>query len=179
MHQHSLNTSRLLLRPFTQDDAAEVNALAGNINVAKTTLNVPHPYSEDMARSWISTHQPDLDAGIKIVYAITLSDSGTLVGTIGLHDIKPPQAEMGYWVGEPYWGNGYCTEAATALIEHAFTAMDLSRIHSEHLVSNPASGRVMQKAGMRHYASSQCHDRYGDLVDIELYEIMRFEPVLP
>ncbi len=171
MDQPELKTDRLLLRAFKLTDVNELNKLAGNINVAKTTLNVPHPYSTEMAESWIDTHKSGWETKTNIVYAITLTKNEQLVGTIGLHDLKPLQAELGYWVGEPYWGNGYCTEAAKVIIKFSLEQLGLSKIISEHLTSNPASGEVMKKAGMKHIEKIQNHDRYGNLADIDIYEI--------
>ena len=114
MEQPNLNTDRLVLRRFKLSDVHELNKLAGNINVAKTTLNVPHPYSTEIAESWIHTHKSGWETKTNIVYAITLINDDQLIGAIGLHDLKLSEAELGYWVGEPYWDNGYCTEAAKA-----------------------------------------------------------------
>lgn len=171
MDQPELKTKRLLLRAFLPVDTHEVNNLAGNINVSKTTLNIPYPYSPEMAESWIETHKPSWEAKTGVVYAITLSESGQLVGAIGLHDIQLSQAELGYWVGEPYWGNGYCTEAVRALIQFSFENLSFNKIVSEHLTSNPASGEVMKKAGMRYIKKIKNYDRHGKLSDIEIYEI--------
>ncbi|MFK8042663.1 GNAT family N-acetyltransferase, partial [Congregibacter sp.] len=84
--QPELKTRRLVLRPFSMDDAEEINTLAGNFNVSKTTLNVPHPYSTEMAESWVATHKAGWEARTNVAYAITLSESGQLIGAIGLHN---------------------------------------------------------------------------------------------
>ena len=74
---------------------------------------------------------------------------------------------MGYWIGLPYWNNGYCTEAARAVVDFAFTDLGLHRIFAHHLVRNPASGRVMQKIGMRfegiHRDAIKKWDKYEDI----------------
>ena len=171
MDQPELNTKRLLLRAFLLEDVHVVNILAGNINVSKTTLNIPHPYSSEMAQSWIETHNSGWEQKTNVVYAITLSENGQLIGAVGLHDVKPPEAELGYWIGEPYWGNGYCTEAVKELIQFSFKTLGINKIKSEHLTSNPASGKVMIKAGMRHRKIIKNNDRHGQLADIEVYEI--------
>ena len=94
-----------------------------------------------------------------------------MIGAVGLHDVKPPEAELGYWIGEPYWGNGYCTEALKELIKFSCKTLGINKIKSEHLTSNPASGKVMIKAGMRHRKIIKNNDRHGQLADIEVYEI--------
>ena len=85
--------------------------------------------------------------------------------------IDGSQAELGYWIGEPYWGMGYCTEAARELIQFSFQKMGLKKIMSEHLTSNPASGKVMEKVGMRHVMTTQKVDRHGENASMEVYEI--------
>lgn len=81
--------------------------------------------------------------------AITLKRTGEIVGTIGIGITKQhSRAELGYWIGHEYWGNGYCTEAAKAIIDYAFNVVKLHKITSRFMEVNPASGRVMEKAGM-------------------------------
>lgn len=171
MNLPELHTQRLLLRAFDLCDAPEVNRLASNYNVAKTTLNIPHPYSVEMATFWIGEHAKWRDEGSKVVFALELLASNQLVGTVGLHDITGSEAEMGYWIGEPYWGQGYCTEAVKALFQFAFEQLGINKIRAEHLSANPASGKVMINAGMTHMGSTQSLDRDGNMADIELYEI--------
>jgi [ribosomal protein S5]-alanine N-acetyltransferase len=80
---------------------------------------------------------------------------------------------MGYWIGVPYWGRGYCTEAAGALLAHAFGPLGLHRVHATHLTRNPASGRVMQKLGMRHEGRMREHFlKWGVFEDVERYGIL-------
>ena len=144
-----LETGRLLLRPFALTDAGDVQRLAGSMAIADTTLNIPHPYEDGMAEAWISTHQPGFDAGELAAFAITLKTSDELIGAISLKiDREMQAADMGYWVGEPFWGAGYCTEAARRVVEFGFNELNLRRIHAMHLARNPASGRVLQKIGM-------------------------------
>ena len=171
MEQPYILTERLILRGFIAGDARDVQRLAGNINVAKMTLNVPHPYENGMAEEWIESHQEKTESGTQLSYAIESLQLGVLLGAIGLIEIEPTQANMGYWVGEQYWGKGYCTEAGVALIDHAFTVLSLKRVYALHLSINPASGRVMQKMGMKHYKTEQRTDRFGKPASMEFYEI--------
>ena len=171
MTQSDLKTERLLLRSFHPDDANEVQVLAGNVNVSRTTLNIPYPYKLEMAEEWIRSHQANFDARASVTYAIVKLDSNQLLGTIGLVSIDGAEGELGYWIGEPYWGMGYCTEAARELIRFSFKDMGLDRIVAEHLTSNPASGKVMMKAGMAHFMTTQKTDRYAEKASIEVYEI--------
>lgn len=171
MEQHELTSKRLTLRKFQLSDADCVQRLADNYNVAKMTLNVPHPYEKGMAEEWIASHSESWNSGIQAAYALMLSDTKEFIGAVGLNPIKGSRAELGYWIGEIYWGNGYCTEAATALIHHSFTTLGIRRITAEHLSCNPASGKVMIKAGMSYVKSREKLDRDGQLASMECYSI--------
>jgi len=173
----TLETQRLILRPFTLSDAPRVQLLAGDRNVARTTKNIPHPYEDGMAEAWIGLHQERFEEGKEVVFAINLKESGELIGAIGLVlNLSQEIAELGYWVGKPYWGRGYCTEAARAVLHFAFTELRLNRVHAHHLTHNPASGRVMQKIGMRHEGHLRQHvKKWGEFFDVETYGILRPE----
>jgi len=149
-HPPILETERLVLRPFQISDAARVKALAGAPKIYRTTLNIPHPYEDGMAEKWIASHASQFYQGDRVSLAITLKADGVLIGAIGLHaTLRHQRAELGYWIGVPYWGSGYCTEAAIAIIRYGFDVMNYHKITSTHMECNPASGRVMEKAGMR------------------------------
>ena len=171
----TLDTSRLRLRPFELSDAAEVQRLAGARAIADTTLAIPHPYEDGVAETWISTHQENFDGGKGVNFAITRKSDVALIGAIGLMNIAAGhQAELGYWIGEPYWSQGFCTEAAQAVLDYAFQRLDLIRVHAHHLSRNPASGRVMQKIGMTHEGCQRSHViKWGRPEDIEIYGILK------
>lgn len=173
-----LVTERLILRPFVQADAADVMRLAGDRAVADTTLNIPHPYQEGMAEAWISTHQECFEKDQGVTWAITRKSDGALVGAISLMGMaKGHQAELGYWIGKPYWRQGYCTEAGQAVLCCAFSDLALMRVHACHITRNPASGRVMQKLGMRHEGCRRRHVKKLDKAeDLELYGVLKPEP---
>ena len=144
-----LQTDRLILREFTLEDAPNVRRLVGEWEVAYSLLIVPHPYKDGMAQEWIATHRPAYEAGERVSWAVTLREEGALVGSITMH-LHPlhDNAELGYWIGKPYWGCGYATEAAEEVVRYGFEDLALHRIHAKHFGSNPASGRVMRKVGM-------------------------------
>jgi RimJ/RimL family protein N-acetyltransferase len=147
--QPVLRTERLVLRPFELRDAPDVQRLAGAHEVADTTLNIPHPYPDGGAELWIATHPAAWAARAGVTYAIVDAVSDSLHGAIGLVLAAPHQrAELGYWIGTPFWNRGYCTEAGRALVSFGFDALGLHRIEARHFTRNPASGRVMQKIGM-------------------------------
>jgi RimJ/RimL family protein N-acetyltransferase len=147
--QPTLTTTRLLLRPFALEDGPRVRELAGERAVAEMTAAIPHPYPEGAAEQWIATHAPRYAEGAEVVFAITLQTDATLLGAMGLIVSREHQkAELGYWIGAPYWNRGYATEAARAVLDFGFDRLGLHRIQASYLVRNPASGRVLQKIGM-------------------------------
>jgi RimJ/RimL family protein N-acetyltransferase len=170
----TLETERLVLRPFRLDDAPEVQQLAGDRSIAATTLAIPHPYVDGMARDWISKHQSYFDLGKGITFAISLKADGSLLGAMSLMAMEAGhQAELGYWVGRPYWDRGFCTEAGEAVLRYAFTQLGLARVHCHHFARNPASGRVMRKLGMQHEGTRLRHvKKWGKFEDVELYGIL-------
>ncbi|MFI5230840.1 MAG: GNAT family N-acetyltransferase [Gemmatimonadales bacterium] len=146
-----LTTERLLLRRFAPNDAADVEGLASAWEVADTTLRIPHPYPAGGGGAWIAMHLALVDARVATVFAITERRSGALVGAIGIEIAEGGrEGELGYWVGVPHWGRGYATEAAGAMVAHAFSdAWSLERLTARYFIRNPASGRVLEKIGMR------------------------------
>jgi [ribosomal protein S5]-alanine N-acetyltransferase len=166
-------TARLKLRSYTEADIPELLALIGTPEVAATTLRIAHPYTEDDARAFLALAQePD-----KIWLAITRRSDGRQIGGVGLRVEEQHQhAELGYWLGVPYWGNGYATEAAREMLRHGFDDLDLHRIFASHFRHNPASGRILRKLGMSHEGCQREHLRKWDqFVDSELYGILRSE----
>jgi RimJ/RimL family protein N-acetyltransferase len=177
-HQPILTTERLLLRPLVEADAPRVRELAGDVEIARNTLDIPHPYPEGAAETWIASHPGLWRGGTEAVFAITLRDSVLLVGCVGLSAIsaRHRRADIGWWVGREYWNRGYCTEAARALLDLAFGPLELNRVYSSHYARNPASGRVMQKLGMKQEGIQRRHvERWGDFHDLVLYGILREE----
>jgi len=173
MNRPTLRTQRLILRPFELSDAARVKELAGAREVALNTLLIPHPYPDGGAEEWINTHEEKTAEG-NYSFAI---DDGQLVGAIGLHS-KPEfdRAEVGYWLGVPFWGRGYATEAVGAVIRFGFEELGLHRIYAGYFSRNAASGRVMEKNGMRCEGTLRQHvKKWNEYVDIIYYGILRSE----
>jgi RimJ/RimL family protein N-acetyltransferase len=179
-----IDTERLLLRPFRREDAPRVQLLAGDRDVAATTLNIPHPYEDGMADSWIRTHPESFAKRESATFAVTLKpgvDEPALIGAMGLTLAMPhTRGELGYWIGKPYWGQGFCTEAARAVLTFGFESLNLGRIFARYMDNNPASGRVMEKIGMQYEGCLRQHvNKWGQLVDIILYGILRPEYLAP
>ena len=147
--QPTFATERLILRPFVADDAFDVERLAGQRQIADTTLNIPHPYPHGGAAEWIRLHAPAWIDGTSATFAIVGQKTGALVGAISLMIEREHQrAELGYWIAPDCWNRGYATEATRKILDFAFETLGLHRIQSRHFLRNPASGRVMQKVGM-------------------------------
>lgn len=170
-----IETPRLRLRPFLPGDGPFVQRLAGVREVADTTLHIPHPYPNGAAETWINTHGPRWAAQEELVLAITLQDTGDVIGAVGLtfeplHD----RAELGYWIGVPFWGRGFASEGAAALTDFGFKVLGLNRVESRHMARNPASGRVMLKLGLRREGTSpRAAKKNGRYEDIIFYGILR------
>ncbi|MFD0892581.1 GNAT family N-acetyltransferase [Luteolibacter ambystomatis] len=182
LHIPTLETERLVLRPFAIADGRRVQQLAGDRRVAEMTSQIPHPYPDRMAEIWIASH-PMLWRNRKLApFAVILRDSGELIGAISLRLFaQGPRAEIGYWIGVPYWNHGYATEAGREVLRFGFEDLELESIQGRHLLNNPASGRVMEKLGMRcegvlHHGAA----RQGRLLDVTDYSIPagNFRPYL-
>jgi len=161
------NGKRLQLRPLTQDDAPQIAYLAGAWEVARMTDRIPYPYQENDALEWIYGLPAE-----EQVFAITLND--TLIGLCGLTERNQGEAEIGYWIGKPWWGVGYASEAASVLIRYAFRERKLSRLTCCHYFDNPASARVIQKLGFEKKGECRawCEARRVDVPAIT-YELKR------
>ena len=145
-----LATARLVLRPWQARDEDAIVRYADNPNVARHLRDTfPAPYTRTAAERWVaynaSVQGPTLD------FAITLD--GEAIGGIGFlrnEDIFRCALELGYWLGEPFWGRGFVAEAIMAAVDYAFaTFPEVTVVQARHMVSNPASGRVLEKAGFQ------------------------------
>jgi RimJ/RimL family protein N-acetyltransferase len=175
--QPTLETDRLRLRPFRQSDAPDILRLVGDREVAATTLRIPHPYEEGMAEAWLAVQEEELEQGRGVHFAILRRSDEAFVGAIGLSlQSEHARAELGYWIGRPYWHQGYATEAAAAVIRYGFDVLGLNRILAHHMARNPASGRVMQKLGMQREGLLRQHVwKWGQFEDVVVYAILREE----
>lgn len=176
--QPVLRTERMILRAFTLDDASAITELLMDKEIAANTQLIPFPYTLEMATEWIEPQAKTWQEGRATVFAVCLaapSERGTVIGVIGLEiDSVHERAELGYWIGKAYWGKGYCTEAATAVIEFGFEQLGLNRVFAYHMLRNPASGRVMEKLGMMPEGELKQHTKkWGVFEDVALFGILR------
>lgn len=172
--QKKLETDRLILRPFILDDATRVQELAGDKDVAKTTLNIPHPYALEEAKSWIKNHPTMIKNGT-YPFAIVLKTERIIVGTMTIRvNETHKKGELAYWVGKEYWGNGYATEAAKEVVRYGFEDLNLNRVWAKAMSKNPASIKVMKNIGMRKEGVlKQDMIKSGVFVDSDMYGLVK------
>jgi RimJ/RimL family protein N-acetyltransferase len=173
-HQPTLTTPRLTLRPFEDADAPAVQALASAREVALNTLSIPHPYPAGTAEGWIASQRDEFENGMLHNFAVV--EGGRLVGSIGLMMKGERIAEIGYWIGVPYWGRGYASEAAAELVRYGFEEVGLERIFAGYYARNGASGKVLQKLGMVYEGTMRRHVcKWGEYLDVVCYGLLRDE----
>ncbi len=170
----SLETGRLVLRPFQPPDAPEIARWCSDRAVADTTINIPHPYELAHGVAFIERHPKAWADGTRLSLAVTRRDDGAVIGAVGL-DIAAGhrRAELGYWIARPLWNRGFATEAAGAVLAWAFGPGGLHRVMARHLARNPSSGRVLQKLGMIHEGHLREHVvKWGVFETLEVYGIL-------
>ena len=172
-----LRTERLVLRRLVDSDAAAITRLCQDREIAAGTLTIPYPYSHSDAVSWLAMDRQRFEAGTSLVWGIATQD-GELVGTIGLNpDPAHDRAELGYWVGKAFWGRGYASEAGAAVLDYAFSpppAVALNRVYAAHYPWNAASGRVLEKIGLkREGVLRSCRLSREGLVNEAIYGLLR------
>lgn len=140
--------NRIELRNWNDNDLERLIELADNVKIYNNmTDSFPHPYTREKGQFFIEMAKKSESSKIK---AITFS--GELVGSIGLHpqhDIQKKNAELGYWIGEPYWNNGIATEAVKLMTAWGFENMSISRIFAKPFGTNIGSQKVLEKAGFK------------------------------
>jgi len=173
--QPTLHTERLELRPFYDTDADTVQHLLQCKEIAAFTRSIDHPYPDGAAKVWIGEHSANWKNGISAVFAICLKESPqSVMGAIGLElNSQDENAELGYWMGQPFWGHRYCTEAARKIVDFGFDHFGLKKIHAHHVARNPASGRVLQKIGMKKEGYLESHiKKWGVFEDVVFYGLV-------
>jgi [ribosomal protein S5]-alanine N-acetyltransferase len=171
-----LHSARLVLRAFTKADAAEIQNLANNKEVGGI-IGLPQPYLLEHAQEWIEIQPELIRLGTEYPLAIVEKTSNELVGTITLRvDKNHFKGELGYWIGRPYWGKGFATEAVKRMISFGFEDLELNKIWASALSRNKGSLAVLQKAGLWDEGTLK-QDRFisGEFEDINLYGIVREE----
>lgn len=147
-----LKTERLILRPPEESDVASFAPLIGNFSVAKNLSIVPHPYAEADGLDWVAKMRIERASGGDYAFALIRKTDNALIGVCAVHPSR--EFEFGYWIGEPYWGKGYATEAGRRVARFAFEELGADELRAGFMYDNPASGRVLTKLGFIH-----SHDR--------------------
>lgn len=165
------------LRPYREGDLPALLKYADNANVARHLRDrFPHPYTAADGRRWIeqkSSEDP--------VTSLVIAGPDELIGGIGLElrdDVYRRSAEIGYWLGEPFWGKGIMVAAVNAVVDYAFGPLDLIRVYAGVFATNPRSARVLEKAGFE--LEGRLHRavfKHGELIDELVYA--RLKPLAP
>jgi RimJ/RimL family protein N-acetyltransferase len=170
-----LQTNRLLLRPFRSEDQSALLLLISEKEVAATTLRIPHPCTLRDVQDWLATHGQEYERRETIRWAVCLRHSDTLVGGISLFLNDPFQsAELGYWIGRPYWGQGCAWEAAKKVVDFGFDVVGLNRIEAHFMLENGASAKILEKLGMQYEGlHRQLIKRWGQFKDVKTYAMLQ------
>ena len=155
-----LATERLILRPLQRTDAPAFARFAGDWAVASMTSDIPYPFSETQALAWLKPVRGEVRFGIE--------REGHLIGGAGFYRRRSGVAELGFWLGRPWWGQGYATEATQAIVRYGLEARRLPGFSSAHFIDNPASARVLLKLGFEPVGRGQitCAARGHDMESI-------------
>jgi [ribosomal protein S5]-alanine N-acetyltransferase len=164
----TLHTDRLTLRRLELSDASEVQRLAGDWKVAEMTAAIPHPYPDGLAEEWIQSTHRDAEEGKGYLFVVVRTEDQQLLGCMGLMMKEEEDlAALGYWIGTPYWGKGYATEAACRVVQFGFEDLNLYRIFAYVLTRNPGSMRVLKKLGFTQEGIlREHHVRWGKREDL-------------
>ena len=169
-----IETERLILRSPRFADVPVLAVLANDSAVALMTGRLPFPYTESDALDFVHFQAEARRAGKELAFAIECKESGDFLGCVGLRLPKRDSAEIGYWLGQRHWGQGLATEAARALIDHAFSTLDIATVTGECRVINEVSRRVMEKCGLRYVNSGLQHaPARGGALPIDRFSLSR------
>ncbi len=158
-----LDTERLHLRRFELKDLPTVVELLSDKVISDNVVNIPFPYGKDDAVQWLNGVIQGYKQRRSFVFAITPKGGEEVIGAIGLHVIRHHnRAEMGYWIGQQFWNKGYASEAVSALLKFGFETLKLNKIHANHFVDNPASGKVLSNNRMVKESTLIDHYKKGD-----------------
>jgi len=155
----SLETARLVLDQTKPSDIEAIVTYAGNKNITDNTRTMPYPYFEEDAVRWIHMMNEGFKNKDQYAFAIRQKTDGLFVGGIGLIiDTSNNRAELGYWLAEPFWNQGFITEGVQAILQFGFDVLNLNKIIAVYLNTNEASGKVMVKNGMVKEGEFKDHD---------------------
>ncbi|WP_305984615.1 GNAT family N-acetyltransferase [Roseibium sp. MMSF_3544] len=164
---------RVRLDTLRKDDLADLVFLANNKNIAANLAAMPYPFTLEDGRALIARAGQPRKRTAK--FAIRLKSTGRLIGAAKYAPVEEGgSVHVGYWLGEPFWGQGYATEAVHSLVDHAFTYHDIEELQGSCRVTNPASRRVLVKSGFQYRDQSMIRSvGAGGSVPIERYTLER------
>ena len=164
-----LETERLTLRRPTLADVKAIARLANDRRIAENTRRLPHPYSQDHAVAFVRAMAND-----KSETAFLIENNHTPVGMVGVNWREPEAPELGYWLGVEYWGQGFATEAARAVIDFTFEQFDAAHMRSGARVANPASRNVLEKCGFQ-WSGVELHrfEALGSSTPVDCFRLSR------
>jgi ribosomal-protein-alanine N-acetyltransferase len=162
-----------ILRPWQAEDLDSLVRFANNYEIAKfMNDHFPHPYTPEAGKAFIELATREVPHNI-----LAIEVGGQAAGGIGIHPgwgIERKNAEMGYWLGQPFWGKGIISEAVKQMVEYAFKNWDINRIFARPFSTNAASQRVLQKAGFTLEARfEQTFFKNGEYFDEMVYAVRR------
>jgi RimJ/RimL family protein N-acetyltransferase len=164
-----LETERLMLRRPTLADVKAIARLANDIRIAENTRRLPHPYSHDHAIDFVRGTANDKPETVFLI-----ENNYTPIGMVGVDWRQPDAPELGYWLGVEYWGQGFATEAARAVIDFAFEASDVEQLISGARVANPSSRNILEKCGFQ-WSGVELHrfEALGSSTPVDCFRLSR------
>jgi len=165
---------RVYLRPLSGRHVRAVQALASDEAIARWTA-IPHPYPRDGAQTFVEREQRLRARGLHATFAVC--DADGLLGVVGLRrdPMMPEGAELGYWIGRPYWGRGHATAAVTQILAHGFGRMRLAVVFARCFSANRASARVLERLAFRFAGLDASQDPRRPHEPMRRYELTREE----
>ena len=179
INRPSLETDRLILRPSRAEDAGVISELLNDRSIPDTAMYIPYPCPISVVQDWISKHQKKYEDGVSSDFYIELKSSGNVVGAVHLDfDKENDSAELGYWIGKPYWNQKYATEAVKAVLTYALDQRNVRRVFAYYLCRNIGSRRVLEKCGLTPEGILRKHVKKWDKYeDIQYFSLMRDQGV--
>lgn len=168
-----IKTERLILSQLKEEDLPFVVDYLQDKIFSDLTSNIPYPYRQEDAEFWLKMSKEAFEKGSGFTFAIRDKDE-KIIGAIGLHDRGEGKAELGYWMAKTYWNQGFVTEAAKAVLDFGFKELTFNKIFATHFLHNPASGKIMEKIGMKKEEILHQHiKKDGKYFDIALYSVLK------
>ncbi len=171
-----LKTERLILnRPIENDLEDLLLHMNSNKDISENTLTIPYPYTKESADFWFKIIEEGFQQRNAFIFAVRQKEIEKLMGAVGIHlDSSNHKAEVGYWIGKDFRGEGYISEALKKIINFGFEELKLNKIYASHFLHNPASGKVLINCGMQWEGTQKQHIfKNGQFLDLVNYGLLR------